>query len=676
MHSSTARTAALTMGAAASTAHTPRGSVAHDADAGANVLRSILELESEKPLDGSDVVTPRSSHDGSAVQEVIRLRRLLDAHLDRTEQVLRRSAQPTPVARGGGLDRHGSFTSQSPVARLVDTPRSIFRQLSNRLSLAIDTRVTPEPTFTPVVLDDDPLIAAVPAAKRPAPRAATPADLIPTATGEMTFAMPLQVDGTADAAAVEAGAGDAAAVADPPQKQEPASALQQHKQLDGPMVPLPFVTTRFSGHLQTVTCCAFSVDGKFVVSGSADKSLRLFKVASGWCMRVMRGHTDTVTCCAVLRRRAVLSPRSEPALSSRKNSKKNRGSPAKQQLGAKKAAREASKLAMISTRPAAETELMASGGRDNCVMVWNWRSGHQVCSLSGHRDTVSAVDIALVPRDWAQRNSPSKRSSRRRAKALQNSSLSADVAVVLSASEDKTMKLWSVATGQLVRSFKEAGQKRFYACTFGADAKTAYSAGADCEVTEWSVRTAQALRTFTVSDIPSLALGYLYCITVSSNGKYLVGGSSSKSLYRWPLQGPPAAAATAAEERESSGKGGGSTTKKKTKKKTLNRGRPIVPDARINGVSTGWVVSASLTDVSGGDEVCAVDSTGGGQLFSFTTQRLIRRLRLPLNQNTPKSGVTPHTAGNRLQASCFQSDPSKPLQVVCPGGRSLALWKL
>jgi hypothetical protein len=54
--------------------------------------------------------------------------------------------------------------------------------------------------------------------------------------------------------------------------------------------PLQLLT----GHNGNVDSVAFSPDGKFAVSGSFDKTLRLWEVATGRCLRRFEGHTSEV----------------------------------------------------------------------------------------------------------------------------------------------------------------------------------------------------------------------------------------------------------------------------------------------------------------------------------------------------------------------------------------------
>jgi WD40 repeat protein len=48
------------------------------------------------------------------------------------------------------------------------------------------------------------------------------------------------------------------------------------------------------GHKEAVHCIALSPDGKLLASGSADKSIRLWEVATGKQLHLLDGHTNDV----------------------------------------------------------------------------------------------------------------------------------------------------------------------------------------------------------------------------------------------------------------------------------------------------------------------------------------------------------------------------------------------
>ena len=52
------------------------------------------------------------------------------------------------------------------------------------------------------------------------------------------------------------------------------------------------------GHQGRVRACAFSPDGRRIVSGSHDGTLRLWNTDSGKCLRVLEGHRGWAIACA------------------------------------------------------------------------------------------------------------------------------------------------------------------------------------------------------------------------------------------------------------------------------------------------------------------------------------------------------------------------------------------
>ena len=63
-----------------------------------------------------------------------------------------------------------------------------------------------------------------------------------------------------------------------------------------------------TGHAAPITSVSFSYDGRYVLSGSKDHTMKLWDVFSGREIRTFRGHTDTVSTVAfVPRSRLVIS---------------------------------------------------------------------------------------------------------------------------------------------------------------------------------------------------------------------------------------------------------------------------------------------------------------------------------------------------------------------------------
>lgn len=58
------------------------------------------------------------------------------------------------------------------------------------------------------------------------------------------------------------------------------------------------VIRTFTGHADILNTCAFSPDGSRIVSGSRDKTLKLWDADSGEELMTLKGHTGTVEACA------------------------------------------------------------------------------------------------------------------------------------------------------------------------------------------------------------------------------------------------------------------------------------------------------------------------------------------------------------------------------------------
>ena len=103
----------------------------------------------------------------------------------------------------------------------------------------------------------------------------------------------------------------------------------------------PAVIT-LKGHEGWVTTVAFSPDGNWIVSGSEDKTLRIWDSHTGKQIRVFEGHSAALSSVAI-------SP----------NSKK-----------------------------------IVSGSWDHTLKIWNAGSGKNVKTLTGHEDQVTSLEFS------------------------------------------------------------------------------------------------------------------------------------------------------------------------------------------------------------------------------------------------------------------------------------------
>lgn len=161
--------------------------------------------------------------------------------------------------------------------------------------------------------------------------------------------------------------------------------------------------------------------------------------------------------------------------------------------------------------------------------------------------------------------------------SIRSLAMSPDGQILASGSDDKTLKLWHLATGREILTFK-GHSKPVYSVTFSPDGQILASGSEDKTIQLWHLETRQLLGTLTlggwfsgdtgcVSDVAitpdgqtlvSLSSGdtiklwqiktgkeictltghtsWIYAIAISPNGKILVGGSDDRSIQRWNLK--------------------------------------------------------------------------------------------------------------------------------------------
>ena len=95
-----------------------------------------------------------------------------------------------------------------------------------------------------------------------------------------------------------------------------------------------------------------------------------------------------------------------------------------------------------------------------------------------------------------------------------------------SASRDKTLRLWDIATGEEIRTF---GHTDWVKClSFSTDGQSIASGGSDRTIKLWDVHTGKELRTFTGSQ-------QVFSVVFSSDGKKILSGGYDKTLQMWDI---------------------------------------------------------------------------------------------------------------------------------------------
>ncbi|KJH71487.1 serine/threonine-protein kinase [Aliterella atlantica] len=285
----------------------------------------------------------------------------------------------------------------------------------------------------------------------------------------------------------------------------------------------------FMGHGGEVNTIAITADGKSIVSGSDDKTVKVWDLNSRTLQHTLKGHQDWVYSVAI-------SPDSQTIVSgSKDNTIRLWNLATGKQLHTLTG--HSSYVNSVAISPDSTT--IASGSYDKTVKVWHLKT-RQVDTLQGHSREVLAVAISpngkkvvsgSVDRTikiWDLATLKVQHTLTGHTGDVNAIAISGNNQELASVSDDKTIKLWNLNTGREIRTLT-GHMADINAIEFSPDNQHVVTGSDDRTVKIWDLSTGEDIYTFKGH------LGAVFAVAYSPDGRTVVSASADKTIRTWQV---------------------------------------------------------------------------------------------------------------------------------------------
>jgi len=243
------------------------------------------------------------------------------------------------------------------------------------------------------------------------------------------------------------------------------------------------------GHSDDVYAVAVTSDGKRIVSGSWDNTIRIWDLDSGSCLKTLKGHTGSVKSVALT----------------------------------------------------SDGKRIVSGSDDNTIRIWGVETGTCLKTLKGHRYSVSAVVVTSdgkrivsgsddkTIRVWDMETGACQKTLEGHTTFVKAVAVTTDGKRIVSGSDDKTIRVWDMETGACQKTL-EGHKGSVNAVVVTLDSKRIVSGSNDLTIRIWDLEMGVCLKSLEGHE------SWVRAVAVTSDGKRIVSGSWDNTIRVWDLE--------------------------------------------------------------------------------------------------------------------------------------------